>query len=170
NLSDARSSPYGIYMPAFPPNRRNPAVRNDREGRENDGIIRSPCSRLDSTRLRGGRSVMSVPSAISEISSQIIPLKGRTNFQESLRIPTSETIRVCAAAYSQKRNSRMGIGSIAKTKRGTAVVLAWTIRGGHIIASPESGSVAHVKENAVPLTLTPQELQTLDAAHPPPSR
>jgi len=64
----------------------------------------------------------------------------------------------------------MGIGSIAKTKRGTAVVLAWTIRGGHVIAIPESGSVAHVKENAVPLTLTPQELQTLDAAHPPPSR
>ena len=53
-----------------------------------------------------------------------------------------------------------------------AVALAWTIRGGHVIAIPESGSVAHVEENAVALslTLTPQELQTLDAAHPPPSR
>jgi len=51
-----------------------------------------------------------------------------------------------------------------------AVALAWTIRGGHVIAIPESGSVAHVKQNAVALTLTPQELQTLDAAHPPPSR
>jgi diketogulonate reductase-like aldo/keto reductase len=53
-----------------------------------------------------------------------------------------------------------------------AVALAWTIRGGHVIAIPESGSVAHVKENAVALTLTltPQELQTLDAAHPPPRR
>ena len=51
-----------------------------------------------------------------------------------------------------------------------AVALAWTIRGGNVIAIPESGSVAHVKENAVALslTLTPQELQTLDAAHPPP--
>ena len=50
-----------------------------------------------------------------------------------------------------------------------AVALAWTIRGGNVIAIPESGSVAHVKENAVALllTLTPQELQTLDAAHPP---
>ena len=48
------------------------------------------------------------------------------------------------------------------------VALAWTIRGGHVIAIPESGSVAHVKENAVALSLelTPQELQTLDAAHP----
>jgi diketogulonate reductase-like aldo/keto reductase len=49
-----------------------------------------------------------------------------------------------------------------------AVALAWTMRGGHVIAIPESGSAAHVKENAVALslTLTPQELQTLDAAFP----
>jgi diketogulonate reductase-like aldo/keto reductase len=53
-----------------------------------------------------------------------------------------------------------------------AVALAWTIRSGHVIAIPESGSVAHVKENAVALSLrlTPQELLTLDAAHPRPSR
>jgi diketogulonate reductase-like aldo/keto reductase len=51
-----------------------------------------------------------------------------------------------------------------------AVALAWAIRGGNVIAIPESGSAAHVKENAfaLSLTLTPQELQTLDAAHPPP--
>jgi diketogulonate reductase-like aldo/keto reductase len=44
-----------------------------------------------------------------------------------------------------------------------AVALAWTIRGGNVIAIPESGAVAHVKENAVALslTLTPQELQAL---------
>ena len=53
-----------------------------------------------------------------------------------------------------------------------AVALAWTIRGGDVIAIPESGSPAHVKENAVALTLTltPPELQTLNAAHPPPGR
>ena len=53
-----------------------------------------------------------------------------------------------------------------------AVALAWTIRNGNVIAIPESGSVAHVKENAVALslTLTPQELQSLDAAYPPPNR
>jgi diketogulonate reductase-like aldo/keto reductase len=49
-----------------------------------------------------------------------------------------------------------------------AVALAWTIRSGNIIAIPESGSVAHVRENAVALSLelTLQELQSLDAAHP----
>jgi diketogulonate reductase-like aldo/keto reductase len=53
-----------------------------------------------------------------------------------------------------------------------AVALAWTIRTGNVIAIPESGSAAHVKENAVALslTLTPDELHTLDAAHPPPNR
>jgi diketogulonate reductase-like aldo/keto reductase len=49
-----------------------------------------------------------------------------------------------------------------------AVALAWVIRGGNVIAIPESGLPAHVKENAaaLSLTLTPQELQELDAAHP----
>ncbi len=51
-----------------------------------------------------------------------------------------------------------------------AVALAWTIRSGKVIAIPESGSIEHVRENAVALSLalTPQDLQTLDAAHPPP--
>ena len=49
-----------------------------------------------------------------------------------------------------------------------AVALAWVIRSGNIIAIPESGSVAHVKENAVALSLTlmPEDIQTLDAAFP----
>jgi diketogulonate reductase-like aldo/keto reductase len=52
-----------------------------------------------------------------------------------------------------------------------AVALAWTIRNGNVIAIPESGSVAHVMENvvALSLTLTPQELQSLDEAFPLPN-
>jgi diketogulonate reductase-like aldo/keto reductase len=51
-----------------------------------------------------------------------------------------------------------------------AVALAWAIRSGNIVAIPESGSVPHVKENAVALSLklTPDELKTLDVAYPPP--
>ena len=49
-----------------------------------------------------------------------------------------------------------------------AVALAWLIRGGNVIAIPESGSAAHVKENAVALSLilTPEELQIVDRAYP----
>jgi diketogulonate reductase-like aldo/keto reductase len=53
-----------------------------------------------------------------------------------------------------------------------AVALAWAIGNGNVIAIPESGSVAHVKENAVALslTLTPEDIQTLESAHPLPKR
>src|SRR6516164_2363851 len=49
-----------------------------------------------------------------------------------------------------------------------AIALAWAIRSGNVIAIPESGSPVHVNENAVALSLTlsPQEIETLDATHP----
>jgi diketogulonate reductase-like aldo/keto reductase len=52
-----------------------------------------------------------------------------------------------------------------------AVALAWAIRGGNVIAIPESGAPEHAKENAVALslTLTPQEIAALDAAYPGPA-
>jgi diketogulonate reductase-like aldo/keto reductase len=52
-----------------------------------------------------------------------------------------------------------------------AVALAWAVRSGNVIAIPESGVPAHVRENAVALslTLTSQDLQILDAAYPGPS-
>src|SRR5437870_556724 len=53
-----------------------------------------------------------------------------------------------------------------------AVALAWTIRNGNVIAIPDSGSAAHVKENAVSLslTLTQQALHTLEVARSPSNR
>jgi diketogulonate reductase-like aldo/keto reductase len=53
---------------------------------------------------------------------------------------------------------------------GAAVALAWVIRSRTVFAIPESGSPAHVKENAVALSiaLTPPDIQTLDAAFPGP--
>ena len=61
------------------------------------------------------------------------------------------------------------LARIGKTHDCTAaaVALAWVTRSGSVIAIPESGSPAHVKENAaaLSLTLTPQDLQDLDAAY-----
>ena len=48
------------YMPAFQPYRGKPAVRNDREGRGNVGIIRSPV-RASTLPDCGGRSANSRP-------------------------------------------------------------------------------------------------------------
>jgi diketogulonate reductase-like aldo/keto reductase len=52
-----------------------------------------------------------------------------------------------------------------------AVALTWVIRSGNVIAIPESGSPEHVKENAAALStgLTPQDLETLNAAFPGPA-
>jgi diketogulonate reductase-like aldo/keto reductase len=62
----------------------------------------------------------------------------------------------------------LGRIAAAHTCSAAAVALAWIIRSGNVIAIPRSGSVAHVKENsaALSLTLTPEEIQTLEAAFP----
>ncbi|KLD70076.1 aldo/keto reductase [Xanthomonas pisi] len=54
----------------------------------------------------------------------------------------------------------------------TAVALAWAIRSGQVIAIPESGTPAHVRENAAACTLQldAQDLAALESAFPPPTR
>jgi len=49
-----------------------------------------------------------------------------------------------------------------------AIALAWTIRSGRVIAIPESGSPAHVRQNAAALSLrlTDQDLDELNRAVP----
>jgi diketogulonate reductase-like aldo/keto reductase len=70
------------------------------------------------------------------------------------------------------RDPMLAVIGTAHDYSAAAVALAWAIRSGNVIAIPGSGSVAHVRENAVALSvkLTPQELQTLDAAYPLPGR
>ena len=44
--------------------------------------------------IKNPLTAITVSTAISEMSSQIIPLKGRTDLRESSRIPARETTRV----------------------------------------------------------------------------
>jgi diketogulonate reductase-like aldo/keto reductase len=116
-----------------------------------------------------------IPQGDRCVTNQVFyNLDGRSIERDLL--PWCERHRMPVMAYSPLGGlgaSLLGdpnLGRIAAAHAcsAAAVALAWTIRGGNVIAIPESGSVAHVKENAVALslTLTPQELQTLDAAHP----
>ena len=101
-------------------------------------------------------------------------LRGRSMEQDLL--PWCERHSMTVMAYSPLggpgapllADPILGRIAAAHACSAAAVALAWTIRSGNVIAIPESGSVVHVKENAVALslTLTPEELQTLDAAHP----
>jgi len=76
------------------------------------------------------------------------------------------------AGASLLRDPTLARIGAAHSCSAAAVALAWAIRNGNIIAIPESGSAAHVKENAVALslTLTPDELHTPYASYPPPNR
>ena len=64
------------------------------------------------------------------------------------------------------RNRTLAQIGAAQGSSAAAVALAWVIRNANIIAIPESGVPAHVKENAVALSLilTPQDIQKLGAA------
>lgn len=52
-----------------------------------------------------------------------------------------------------------------------AVALAWTIRSGNVVAIPEAGDVAHVRDNAkaLELVLDQEDLASIDAAFPAPT-
>jgi diketogulonate reductase-like aldo/keto reductase len=93
-------------------------------------------------------------------------------------LPWCEQHRMPVMAYSPlggDKNLVVGNRTLAQIGAvhgcsAAAVALAWVIRSGNVIAIPESGSPAHVRENAAALsiTLTRQDLQSLDAAYPGP--
>jgi hypothetical protein len=56
--------------------------------------------------------------------------------------------RVGGPSASLLRDPALASIGAARGCSTAAVALAWTIRNGNVIAIPESGSVAHVKENA----------------------
>jgi hypothetical protein len=70
------------------------ANRNEKTLCRHTPKVGAVCPNWARTDLCGGRSVMSVPTAISETSSQNIPLKSRSDSRESSRIPATETIPV----------------------------------------------------------------------------
>jgi diketogulonate reductase-like aldo/keto reductase len=92
-------------------------------------------------------------------------------------LPWCERHAVAVMAYSPLggpganllHNAALSRVGAAHGASPAAVALAWTMRRGNVVAIPESGSVAHVRENAAALTLplTPQDLADLDAAFPP---
>lgn len=61
----------------------------------------------------------------------------------------------------------------AKYQTGpSSVLLAWVIRNGNMLAIPESGEAAHIRENASALSikLQPADLKVMDEAFPPPTQ
>jgi diketogulonate reductase-like aldo/keto reductase len=123
--------------------------------------------------------LLQIPQGDRCATNQVLYNLGGRSIEHDL-LPWCEQHGVAVMAYSPRGGLGANLLADPTLRRiaaahgcsAAAVALAWVIRGGNVIAIPESGSVAHVKENAVALslTLTPQELQALDAAHPQSSR
>jgi hypothetical protein len=60
------------YTPAFQPYRGKPTVRNDREGRGDVGIIRSPLRGLDFPTAGGARQLASLRWEGNETADEVI--------------------------------------------------------------------------------------------------
>jgi diketogulonate reductase-like aldo/keto reductase len=124
-------------------------------------------------------NLFQIPQGDRCATNQVLYNLGDRSIEHDL-LPWCEQHGIPVMAYSPLggpgasllRDSTLARIGAARGCSAAAVALAWTIRNGNVIAIPESGSPAHVKENAVALalTLTTQELQTVDAAHPPPGR
>lgn len=81
-------------------------------------------------------------------------------------------------AYSPVEQGRLlnqrQLKTIAQTRGVTPaqVAIAWLLHQDHVIVIPKASQIAHVEQNraALDLKLTPEELDALNAAFPPPSR
>src|SRR3977135_4534315 len=102
-------------MPAFQPYRGKPAVRNDREGRGNVGIMRSPV-RASTLPDCGGREVTRVPTAILDPK----PTCGAQDLEHSVDVRLSADLdeerpadpfqlgwRLAAGSGADRRQNRM---------------------------------------------------------------
>jgi diketogulonate reductase-like aldo/keto reductase len=125
------------------------------------------------------KTVFRVPHGDRCATNQVLYNLGSRGIERDL-LPWCAQHGMPVMAYSPLGGSGAGLLHVPALSRigaahncsAAAVALAWTIRSGNVIAIPESGSAEHVKENvvALSLTLTPDELHTLDAAYPPPNR
>jgi diketogulonate reductase-like aldo/keto reductase len=122
--------------------------------------------------------LMRVPDGHRCATNQIPYSPNRRQIEADV-LPWCQQHKMPVMAYSPlggDRNLVIGERTLAQIGAAhgcpaAAVALAWVIRGGNVIAIPESGSPAHVRENAAALSvaLTPQDLQALNAAFPGPS-
>ncbi len=93
-------------------------------------------------------------------------------------LPWCRQKKIAVMAYSPLEKGRLRdhptLRSVARRHTCTPyqLALAWTVRGGGVVAVPKASAPEHVRENAAvgKIRLTPEDLAELDAVFPPPSK
>jgi len=118
-----------------------------------------------------------VPGADAVATNQVLYNVSRRGIEYDL-LPECQKRSVIVMAYSPIEQGRL-LGNkvlerIAKRHEATPVqiALAWSMRQDGLVAIPRTGSSEHVRENhgALGVKLSPQDLEEIDKAFPPPKR
>ncbi|HQR53081.1 MAG TPA: aldo/keto reductase [Burkholderiales bacterium] len=118
-----------------------------------------------------------VPGGGAVATNQVLYNLTRRGIEFDL-LPACIRRGVPVMAYSPIEQGRMlgdaTLQAVAARHGATAaqVAIAWVLRHDGVVAIPKAGSVAHVRDNhaALDLHLTPEDLDELDRAYPPPRR
>lgn len=146
---------------------------------ESGKILRWGVSNLDETEME---ELFQLSKGSHCVTNQVLYHLGSRGIEYDL-LPWMRAHRLPTMAYSplaQAGSLRKGLIShpvvqeIAAAHRCNPyqLLIAWSIRGGDVIAIPKASTEQHVYENAAAaaIDLTDEDLEKLDEAFPPPSR
>jgi diketogulonate reductase-like aldo/keto reductase len=126
----------------------------------------------------GMRSVHDAPGGAACATDQVLYHPDSRGIEFDL-LPWCARHRMPVMAYSPVGQAGRLLRSRALAEVGrrhdatpAQVAIAWAMRSGRVIAIPKAADPEHVRQNAAAaaLTLTAEDLATIDAAHRPPSR
>jgi diketogulonate reductase-like aldo/keto reductase len=118
-----------------------------------------------------------VPGGNAVATNQVLYNVSRRGIEFDL-LPAARHRGLNIMAYTPIEQGRIlgnaTLRDIAAHHRATPaqIALAWVIRQDGVVAIPRTGSPTHVRENAgaLPIQLSPRDLEAIDRAFPPPAR
>ena len=124
------------------------------------------------------QEVARLPGGAHCASNQVLYHVGSRGIEYDL-LPWCREHKVPVMAYSPLgQGGRLlqsrALAAVAKRHDATPaqIAVAWTLRHDNVISIPKATDPQHVRENAAAgaITLSDEDLATIDAAHPPPGR